>query len=100
MSSLYNVPAKPPHKFFSKLERSVLRTLICADETAEWYTLPGLENWWPDRYDYAARGFAPEENRRMIEGRKNALAIFSRTRKISAKTFESLEWNVEEFCIL
>jgi hypothetical protein len=94
------MPEKPPQKFFSKLEKSVFRTLICADDTEEWYNLPGPAKWWPDSYDFAAGGFAPEEDRRVVAGRKRALAIFMHAKKVSAKTFENLQWDAEEFVIL
>jgi hypothetical protein len=100
ISSIHTMPDKPPHKFFSRREKSVLRTLICADDTREWYTLPGPAKWWPASYDFAKRGFEPEKNKQLVAGRKRALGIFLRAIKVSAKTFEAMQWDAEEFIVL
>jgi hypothetical protein len=57
------MPDKPSHKFFSRHKKLVLCTLICADDTREWYTLPGPAKWWLAFYNFAKRGFKPEKNK-------------------------------------
>jgi hypothetical protein len=93
------MPQEPPHKFFSKHERSAFRTLVCVN-SGEWYKLPGPAEWWPDSYNIKDAGFAPEDDQRMVEARIRALRLFTGEKKVSAKDFDKLFWNAEEFLML
>jgi hypothetical protein len=65
-----------PEKFFSQIDRGLLRSLWGADKE-EWVELPGPAEWWPDEPTwYSANGFEPSPDQQ-VNYRKALFALDS-----------------------
>lgn len=54
----HSVPHQPPHRYFNKFDRGVMRLHMALQPTS-WFKFPGHSLWWPDDDQYYSRyGFS------------------------------------------